>query len=295
MSGISKIRSLVTRAFLALPGKSCIAFTLLMTLAGCASSQPAMIVNGLHSSNPVQPSAPSVPASGLYRVSAGDTLMTISSRYGLDYQTLAAWNHLPPPYILRTGEILHLSSPAQIHAVNEPGISAVTAPLAATPPLQGKSLSGSQAVAPQPVNPASSAGNTNANPSLTHQKMMTAGFWQWPAQGKVVDRFGNGNKGIDIAGKEGEPVYAAAAGKVVYSGSGLRGYGNMIIIKHNLTYLSAYAHNSKLLVKEGQKVKQGQLIALMGHTDAKGPELHFEIRKSGTPVDPLQFLPSSGQ
>lgn len=116
--------------------------------------------------------------------------------------------------------------------------------------------------------------------------------WIWPTQGKVLEGFSESSKGVDIAGKTGQAVLASAPGKVVYSGSGLRGYGNLIIIKHNDTYLSAYAHNSKLLMKEGQTVIRGQKIAEMGNTDASQIKLHFEIRKHGKPVDPLQHLPA---
>jgi lipoprotein NlpD len=117
--------------------------------------------------------------------------------------------------------------------------------------------------------------------------------WSLPAHGKVIGRFSESanRKGIDIAGKLGQPVMASANGKVVYSGSGLRGYGKLIIIKHNNTYLSAYAHNNKILVKEGQSVSRGQKIAEMGSTDSKGVELHFEVRRYGKPVDPAKYLP----
>ncbi|MGA8034035.1 MAG: peptidoglycan DD-metalloendopeptidase family protein, partial [Casimicrobiaceae bacterium] len=117
--------------------------------------------------------------------------------------------------------------------------------------------------------------------------------WMWPAKGKVVAQFSDtaNLKGIDIAGTAGEPVYASAAGRVVYAGSGLRGYGKLIIIKHNATYLSAYAHNQNILVKEGQQVARGQKIAEMGSTDASRVMLHFEIRRFGKPMDPEKFLP----
>jgi lipoprotein NlpD len=120
--------------------------------------------------------------------------------------------------------------------------------------------------------------------------------WGWPATGKIVTSYiesTSANKGIDIAGTLGQPVLAAAAGKVVYSGSGLRGYGNLVIIKHDDTYLSAYAHNSKLLVKEGQSIVKGQKIAEMGSSDAPRVQLHFEIRKFGKPVDPSKYLPAN--
>ena len=116
--------------------------------------------------------------------------------------------------------------------------------------------------------------------------------WQWPSNGRVIGNFEGGNKGVDIGGNPGDPVLAAAAGRVVYSGSGLRGYGQLIIVKHNDVYLSAYAHNSRLLVKEGQSVSKGQKIAELGQTDADRPKLHFEIRRNGNPVNPLDHLPA---
>lgn len=116
--------------------------------------------------------------------------------------------------------------------------------------------------------------------------------WIWPANGKVLGQFSeSGSKGIDIGGKAGDPVIAAGDGKVVYSGTGLRGYGMLIIVKHNATFLSAYAHNQKLLVKEGQTVSKGQKIAEMGNSDADQVKLHFEVRRQGKPVDPLKYLP----
>ena len=120
--------------------------------------------------------------------------------------------------------------------------------------------------------------------------------WIWPARGRIVARFtDSGNKGVDIAGRVGDPVLASAPGKVVYSGSGLRGYGKLVIIKHNKTYLSAYAHNNQILVKEGQTVAKGQKIGEVGATDADSPRLHFEIRRLGKPVDPMKFLPEMPQ
>ncbi len=136
-------------------------------------------------------------------------------------------------------------------------------------------------------------------PAVVTPPVATAGDieWAWPASGKLLASFNEGgdgqeaNKGIDIAGKLGDPVQAAAAGKVVYAGSGLRGYGNLVIVRHNATYLSAYAHNSRILVKEGQTVTRGQKIAELGSSDAASPKLHFEVRQQGKPVDPLKFLP----
>jgi lipoprotein NlpD len=140
-------------------------------------------------------------------------------------------------------------------------------------------------------------GNTDKAPPDDADKTTVNGGieWLWPTQGRVLGGFddASNSKGLDIAGKAGQPIYAAAAGKVVYSGNGLRGYGNLVIIKHNASYLSAYAHNQKILVQEGQSVTRGQKIALMGNSDADQVKLHFEIRLMGKPVDPLKYLPEA--
>ncbi|MGH8670473.1 MAG: peptidoglycan DD-metalloendopeptidase family protein, partial [Burkholderiales bacterium] len=122
----------------------------------------------------------------------------------------------------------------------------------------------------------------------------TESEWAWPASGKVLARFGDGTKGLVIGGNVGQPIFAAASGRVMYTGNGIRGYGNLIIIKHNAVYLSAYAHNSQILMKEGQRVVKGQKIAEMGDSDADRAKLHFEIRRYGKPVDPLKFLSATG-
>jgi lipoprotein NlpD len=142
---------------------------------------------------------------------------------------------------------------------------------------------------PAPAPAAAPAGKTDAD--IDEEDKVE---WGWPARGKILAGFSEAsNKGLDIAGKLGDPVIAAAPGRVVYSGSGLRGYGKLVIIKHNKTYLSAYAHNKDVLVKEGQSVVKGQKIAEIGSTDTDAPKLHFEIRKLGKPVDPARFLPPS--
>jgi lipoprotein NlpD len=167
-----------------------------------------------------------------------------------------------------------------------------SAPAASAPPATTASPAASTpsapSAAPTPAPPAESKGSTQA-PDEDDDKL----GWVWPASGKLVTGFSDtaNLKGIDIAGKAGQPVVASAAGKVVYAGSGLRGYGKLIIIKHNKSYLSAYAHNKEILVKEGQQVTRGQKIAEMGNTDADQNKLHFEIRRLGKPMDPLKFLP----
>lgn len=193
-----------------------------------------------------------------YQVKKGDTLYSIAWRSGNDYRTVAKWNHIKPPYTIYVGQTIRLFKPEEKKAGK---ISNPTPTVAkrTTPPLLKKTL-----------------------------KV----FWEWPLKGLIAKNFvQTGKKGIDILGKHGQPVLAAAPGKVVYSGQGLIGYGNLIIVKHNDEYLSAYGHNRRLLVEEGQYVEKGQKIAEVGTAAGKQPSLHFEIRKNGKPVDPLHYLP----
>lgn len=193
---------------------------------------------------------------GPYRVRRGDTLYSIAFEAGADYRDLAVWNGIEPPYRLREGQILKLSPPK--------AATGKTVPPAASPRT--------------PTTPAS---------------VEAAIKWSWPAEGPVLQGFGGAqtNRGLEIGGRDGQPVRAAAGGRVVYAGSGLRGYGELIIVKHDETYLSAYAHNRRLLAQEGQMVSPGQTIAEMGDTGASRVKLHFEIRQRGVPVDPMAYLP----
>jgi len=212
-----------------------------------------------------------------HRVAQGETLYSISWHYGQDYRKVAAWNHIPKPYVIHQGERLRIS------------------PLAATSParqLVRKSLAHTK--------PASRLAAVHQAPGpLQRREDKLRGrrkiAWNWPAQGIVIRKFSTaGSKGIDIAGKKGAPVRAAAGGRVVYSGSGLPYYGKLVIIKHNDKYLSAYAHNSRILVKEGALINGGQQIAVLGRSGTAVPRLmlHFEIRADGAPVDPLHYLPA---
>lgn len=208
-----------------------------------------------------------------YTVQWSDTLFSIAFRFQVDHRDLAAWNGLSPPYTVRRGQRLRLSPP--------PGFSRNAAATPSSSVRKGSSSSRSRAPAPAPAS--------------TRGPSVAIGKWQWPARGDVVRGFslGQGRKGIDIAGQVGTPVRSAAAGKVVYSGSALKGYGKLLIIKHNDDYLSAYGFNRKLLVSEGASVTAGQVIAEMGLGPANQALLHFEIRERGKPVDPLTRLPAS--
>ncbi|MDX2164401.1 MAG: peptidoglycan DD-metalloendopeptidase family protein [Gammaproteobacteria bacterium] len=239
--------------------------TMLIFLNGCDLSQGkfAPVTNGWKSSA----------ASQAYRVQQADTLYSIAFRFGLDVNQLAAANHIPSPYRIHPGQMINLLPGATDSTVASTGTVSTPVVVSAAP-MPAKVVSTPVVTQPVATGP--------------------IGVWAWPASGKIIQNFSDtygGNKGIDIAGNLGDPVRATAGGRVVYCGTGLRGYGLLIIIKHNTQYLSAYAHNSQALVKEGQLVKQNQTIAKMGSSDATHVMLHFEIRQSGHPVDPLKLLP----
>lgn len=219
-------------------------------------------------------------AAGHYRVLPGDTLFKIAFEFGQDTADLAAWNNLADPGRIRSGETLRVIPPrprVATHAL--PAMPTVeTRPLAKPTPFPVASP-------PEPTVPAPGGVTEDASPDI----------WSWPIRGPLLTRFGEGlSKGIDIAGPQGMPVRAAASGQVVYAGTGLRGYGKLIIIRHGKTLLSAYAHNARILVSEGQKVARGQAVGEMGDSDTDRVKLHFEIRERGLPVDPLFYLPNAG-
>ncbi len=243
---------------------------------------------------PVEPAAKPLPGAenagkaGFYSVKPGDTLIRIGLETGQSWKDILKWNNLENPNVIEVGQVLRVVPPGV--DPNAVLTRPVTLPRLESRPLDAKAPPAPPAAAstppatpaPPPVLPAppvAREGDDNVN-------------WLWPATGSVVGSFDESRtKGIAIAGKAGDPVVAAADGKVVYAGSGLRGYGNLVIIKHNNTYLTAYAHNQALMVKEEQAVKRGQKIAEMGSSDAERVQLHFEIRKQGKPVDPARLLP----
>lgn len=210
-----------------------------------------------------------------HKVLRGETLYSIAYQHGLDYRELAAWNRISKPYTIYPGQRLRIKGPKiPVKARTTGSASAKKRSSAKQPPSSAKKKT---------------AASKKSKPSKSAKHV-----WVWPTRGKVIQKYsskGRGNKGIDIAGKAGQPVLAASSGKVVYSGDGLPGYGNLIIVKHSEQYLSAYAHNRKLLVREGRAVTRGQKIAEMGSTGAQSPRLHFEIRRHGKPVNPLRYLP----
>lgn len=254
-----------------------------------------------------------------HQVLKGDTLYSIAFYYGLDYHELADLNGLKNPSLISIGQVLQLFTISTKPAANTVSDSD-NAPVAVTIKEQPKlvkyvyndaavaqidnvqngkasSLASSVTNVPSgvkvPITPVAKIEPRVDAPVVNTDE--DALQWAIPATGKIIGQFSEAQnrKGIDIAGTLGQPIFASAPGKVVYSGSGLRGYGKLIIIKHNKTYLSAYAHNDKVLVKEGQSIKRGEKIAEMGNTDAEQIKLHFEVRRLGKPVDPTKYLPKS--
>lgn len=214
-------------------------------------------------------------------VREGDTLYSIAWEFQLDWQTLARWNQIAPPYLIYPNQRISLYAPTASPPSPPPPV--VTAPASAAAPTP---TAAAAAVAKAPA--------TRSSPTPVPIALTDPKHWLWPAEGQLLHRYSpqDGIMGIQIGGRPGEPVRAAAAGQVVYAGSGLRGYGNLVIVKHSDRYLSAYAHNRRLLVKEGDLVRAGQEIAEMGSTGATVTMLHFEIRDNGNPVNPLTMLPS---
>jgi len=224
----------------------------------------------------VLPGAENAGKPGYYTVQKGDTLTRVALDHGQSWRDLVRWNNLPNAHLIEVGQVLRVVPPGA--SVEAKGV--VVQPVSSSAEAAPSKPVGSIALPSTVNNVAPAAGNDDG-----------LGFI-WPASGNLLAGFDDmKNKGLDIGGKAGDPVLAAADGHVVYAGAGLRGYGNLIILKHNNTFLTAYAHNQALLVKEDQKVNKGQKIAEMGKTDADRVKLHFEIRRQGKPVDPAKYLP----
>lgn len=274
-------------------GRLLVALAIAALLAGCSSS-PSSGVRVVDRANPQRPQV----TTGQYVVRRGDTLYSIAFRYGWDYKALGARNNIPPPFTIHPGQTLRFDGPGGA------ATAAVGSPTTVVTRSNSTSSSSTTTITRRPtpgtvvVSPGSSSapvGNASVPmPTPVPAGEVIKGGWTWPANGVLIGKFasnGSLNKGIDIAGDLGQPVFAASDGSVVYAGSGLRGYGELVIIKHSDTYVSAYGHNRRLLVREGQQVKAGQTIAEMGSTGTDRVKLHFEIRRQGKPVDPMQFLP----
>ena len=263
-------------------------------LAGCSSAPKngvRVVDRNGNATTTTANAAPQKPmtTTGQHVVARGDTLFSIAFRYGWDWKALAARNNIPEPYTIHVGQAIRFDSRSN------------STPTAVASTSSTASPSSKFTITRHPANAASGTTTTSqaaAQTPAAAAPMPPAGpapkGWAWPSNGILIGKFssnGSLNKGIDIAGDLGQPVLAASDGSVVYAGSGLRGYGELVIIKHSDTYVSAYGHNRRLLVREGQQVKVGQTIAEMGSTGTDRVKLHFEIRRQGKPVDPLQFLP----
>ena len=300
-----------------------IAAVVTIVVAGCASTRhPAPVSDRTHlpahagAKPSVASPEPDTPPE-FYTVKRGDTLYMIALDHGLDYKELAEWNNIDNPNVIRGGQQLRLRAPAA---------AAVATPLKPAPAVQGRPVTGAapansgdavksqpkavklpyseQALAqlsaptakPPPVIaaavPAKAEPRAEEKPAAIDDDEEKID-WGWPTAGKLLSTFNESTnlKGIGIAGKTGQPIIASAPGKVLYSGDGIRGYGKLVIIKHNKIFLSVYAHNSLIMVKEGQSVVKGQKIAEMGNSDSDQVNLHFEIRRFGKPVDPIRLLP----
>lgn len=286
-----------------------------LVLAGCGTMRRSIVVEpaaaSVRSNQAITgPATRARAPGGSYVVIRGDTLYSIAFRNGVDFRDLAQWNRIASPYTIWPGQRLVLSPSASAPATRPAAASGHThrAPAAVAPPFEpvsrpaspassGTSPPATVATAEIPVAgvtvPAPAALPPPAPAAAGVSRVVSGVQWRWPADGQLVGRFKSGDAmaGIEIAGKSGDPIRAAADGVVVYSGNGLVGYGELVIIKHSDSFLSAYGHNRKRLVKEGQRVTAGQQVAEMGSTGTTRNELEFQIRKDGNPVDPLGYLP----
>lgn len=284
-----------------LPGSLLTMIALSALVVGCASPKHRAPVEdrpmGGSAARPAHP-APSVAAPaeakpapgsenegkpGYYTIKPGDTLIRIALENGQNWRDVARWNSIENPNRIEVGQVLRVVPPGEPTGVSTKPVASAkleSRPLDSKPAAAAGAASAAASAAP----PASAVAPAASEDDLP---------WGWPAAGSVLAGFDEQrNKGLAIGGKAGDPVLAAADGRVVYAGSGLRGYGNLVIIKHNATYLTAYAHNQALLVKEDQAVRKGQKIAEMGSSDSDQVKLHFEVRKQGKPIDPAKLLPS---
>ncbi|MBS0428235.1 MAG: peptidoglycan DD-metalloendopeptidase family protein [Proteobacteria bacterium] len=271
-----------------------------MSQAPAAAAGPVIGPNGLpitDANGKPLPGVENLGKPGYYAVRPGDTIRRIASETSQNWRDLARWNNLDNPDLIEVGQVLRVIPPAAGAVAAAP---ASTAPSTASGTPAATSAAAAVAAATPPA-AAASAPAVKPTPPVTTSSVAPAAAasgdedvgWIWPAHGSLIAGFDEvKNKGLDIGGKAGDAVLAAADGRVVYAGAGLRGYGNLIILKHNNTYLTAYAHNQTLLVKEDQSVQKGQKIAEMGSSDADRVKLHFEIRRQGKPVDPSRYLPA---
>ncbi|PCE26728.1 peptidase [Paraburkholderia acidicola] len=280
-----------------------VALSLLTACATRLDQAPVVDRSGALATQGAQPAVPpGPPPPGYYRVKPGDTLYRIALENGQNYRDIATWNNLANPNQIEVDQLLRVAPLGANVAGLTPGVATapVTGGSVQSAPLGGTGAATTGAAAgvmPAPPLYSSDSGATaTVPPASAGASDATASSgpiaFAWPARGPVLGTFDDAkNKGVNIGGAAGDPVTASADGRVVYAGNGLRGYGNLIIIKHDATYLTAYAHNRALMVKEGDAVTKGQKIAEMGNSDSDRVMLHFEVRRQGKPVDPLKYLP----
>jgi lipoprotein NlpD len=259
--------------------------------AAVAAAAPASGASAPADATKALPGAENAGKPGYYTVKQGDTLIRIGLENGQNWKDLVKWNNLENPNIIEVGQTLRVVPPGT--DPNAASSKPVTTAKVETKPLDAKPAAGAASgVAEAAAATSSAPAKVSIAPAAAPRDGDDDINWAWPASGPVIANFEEGKvKGLAIGGKAGDPVLAAADGRVVYAGAGLRGYGNLVIIKHNNTYLTAYAHNQALLVKDDQAVRRGQKIAEMGSTDADSVRLHFEIRRQGKPIDPAKLLP----
>jgi lipoprotein NlpD len=280
------------------------ALATLLLVVGCASpthqapvEDRGRVGSGLNASR-LPPGIENAGKPGYYTIKPGDTLIRIALESGQNWRDIAAWNGLDNPNLIEVGQVVRVVPlPGESTTPVATPASVVAAKPVAAPKVESRSLDAKTAATSASAASAAKAAAPVAAPAPAPVPAAAAEAdepaWQWPASGPVLGNFEEGKrKGVVLGGKAGDPVFAAADGRVVYAGSSLRGYGNLVIVKHNAQYLTAYAHNQTLLVKEDQVVRKGQKIAEMGSTDAERVQLHFEIRKQGKPIDPSKSLPS---
>ena len=312
-----------------MPLRTLLIAALLVLLAGCAARRPAPVVERLPAPQPPgveaapqpEPEKPAPRAVPTHTVKRGDTLVGIALQYGLDYRELASWNFITNVNVITVGQVLVLGPSTGAGAPVAAAPVGPTPLVTAGPPIESRPLTNTDKLKVEPRGqkvpfsekalaalgvPEAGGPAIAVAPSATlppvpipapEPEKPTPGTdsedvdWMWPVKGKAVAGFSESSKGVDLPGKKGAPVQAAAAGRVIYAGD-LRGYGRLVIIKHNNTWVSAYAHNDKIVVKEQQDVKKGQKIAEMGSSDTDQVKLHFEVRRHGKPVDPVKVLPA---
>ena len=285
-----------------------------------ASARPSAVGDSREQVVKQPPGFENAGKAGYYTVKPGDTLIRVGLDNGQSYKDIARWNALEDPNKIEVGQVLRVVPPVSTEVAVAKPVAMPAVATTALPPVSSAAASHTPTASSAPNKPATSAKPpppvagavasapiaapvvAQAKPAATPSEPATPAStpnndddlgWIWPTKGPVLANFEDPkNKGLDLGGTAGDPVVAAADGKVVYAGAGLRGYGNLVILKHNATYLSAYAHNQSLAVKEDQTVKKGQKIAEMGSSDAERVKLHFEVRRQGKPVDPAKYLPS---